>query len=137
MIMPHQTSMPASWMRWTFSSSVPPVRTFWNFLASRSESSSGLSMPTKTAMKLASDHQLHQLGVIGQVDRRLGEKRQRIAVPLLPGDHVAQHGLDGLLVADQVVIDDEDDRACPDLRIASSSAMTWAPVLMPRAGGRR
>ena len=53
MIMPHQTSMPASWMRWTFSSSVPPVRTFWYFLASRSDSSSGLSMPMKVAMKLA------------------------------------------------------------------------------------
>ena len=52
-VAPHQTSMPASWMRRTFSASVPPARTFWNFLASRSDSSSGLSMPTKHEMKLA------------------------------------------------------------------------------------
>ena len=56
------------------------------------------------------DHQLHQLGVVGQVDRGLGEEGQRVVVPLLPGDHVAEHRLDRLLVADQVVVDDEDDR---------------------------
>ena len=32
------------------------------------------------------DHQPHQLGVVGQVDRRLGEEGQRVTVPLLPGD---------------------------------------------------
>ena len=41
-------------MRWTFSSIVPPVRTFWNFLVWRSDASFGLSIPTKTVMTLAS-----------------------------------------------------------------------------------
>src|SRR5207249_2665201 len=54
MIIPHQTSRPAFWIRWTFSSRVPPARTFWNFLVSRSDSSLGLSMPMKTLTKLAS-----------------------------------------------------------------------------------
>ena len=54
MIIPHQTSIPASWIRWTFSRIVPPARTFWNFLVSRSDSSLGLSMPMNTAMMLAS-----------------------------------------------------------------------------------
>ena len=60
-------------------------------------------------MKLASTISSHQLGVVGQVERRLGEERQRIAVGSLPGDDVAQQRLDRLLVADQVVVDDEDD----------------------------
>ena len=67
-------------MRWTFSTIVPPVRTFWNFFVSRSESSLGLSMPTNTAIDVGLDHQPHQLRVIGEIDRRLGEERQRIAV---------------------------------------------------------
>ncbi len=54
MIIPHQTSIPASWIRWTFSSIVPPDRTFWNFLVSRSDASFGLSIPMKVAMMLAS-----------------------------------------------------------------------------------
>ena len=80
------------------------------------------------------DHQLHQLGVVGQVDRRLGEEGQRVAV-LAPARRSTSRrtGLDRLLVADQVVVDDEDDRASLGARIASSSAMTCADGLDPRA----
>ena len=52
-------------------------------------------------------HQLHQLLVFGEVDRCFGHEAQRIALRLLPDDNVAQNGFDRLLVADQIVIDDE------------------------------
>ena len=53
-IMPAHTSMPAFWMRCTFSTMPPPARTFCSLRASRSESSLGLSMPTNTATMCAS-----------------------------------------------------------------------------------
>ena len=54
------------------------------------------------------DHQRHQLRIIGEVDGRFGEEGQGIAFLLLPVRQRAQHRLDGLLVADEVVVDDED-----------------------------
>ena len=36
------------------------------------------------------DHHLHQLGVVGQVDRGLGEERDRVPVLDLPGRDLAQ-----------------------------------------------
>ena len=52
-------------------------------------------------------HELHELVVFGEIDRGLGRERQRIAMRLLPGDDLAKHRLDGFLVADQIVVDDE------------------------------
>ena len=66
--------------------------------------------PDKHRGDIGLGHQLHQLVVIGEIHRGFGDKGQRKAVRLLPIDHVAQHFLDRALVADQVVVDDEDDR---------------------------
>ena len=55
----------------------PPLCTFWYFFVSRSDSSLGLSMPMKTLMMLASTISSHQLVVLGQVERRLGEEGER------------------------------------------------------------
>ena len=85
-------------------------------------------MPMKVAMKLACDHQVHQLRIVGQIDRRLGEERQIEVVALLPGDHVAEHFLDRLLVADQVVVDDEDqvDARCVDRVELGDDLLGWS-----------
>ncbi len=60
------------------------------------------------ALEVGEPHQLHQLLVLGEIERGFGEQRERIGAPLLPAYDVAQHRLDRLLVADQIVIDDED-----------------------------
>ena len=52
-------------------------------------------------------HQLQQFGIVGQVDAGLGGQPQRIAVLLHPGDDLLQQRLGLLLVADEVVVDDE------------------------------
>ena len=54
-------------------------------------------------------HALQEFLVLGQIHRRLGEEGERIPVGLLPGGHVPQEALDGRLVADEVVIHNEDD----------------------------
>ena len=91
-----------------------PPRTFWNFLVSRRASSSGLSIPMKTATIPASAISLHQLVVLGEVERGLGEERQREPVLVLPLDDRAEDHLGDLLVADEVVVDQE-DHADPEL----------------------
>ncbi len=65
--------------------------------------------PDERGDEVGLDHQVHQLGVVGQVDRGFGEETQFIVISFLPRDHVAKDLLDRLLVADQVVIDDEDE----------------------------
>ena len=67
-------------MRRTFSTIVPPRLRFCSFFASFSDSSLVLSMPTKTAADIGLDHQLHQLLVVGEIDRGLGDEHERIAV---------------------------------------------------------
>ena len=52
-------------------------------------------------------HQLDQLFVFGEVERRLGEEREGISLGGLPRGEVAQQLLYRDLVADQVVVDDE------------------------------
>jgi hypothetical protein len=47
--------------------------------------------------------------VLGEIERGLGEKRQRIGAFLLPPDDVAEHRLDRLLVADQIIVNDKDN----------------------------
>src|SRR4029079_10585451 len=63
----------------------------------------------ENALEIGEPHQLHQLLVLGKIQRSLGEQRQRVSPLLLPLHDVTQHRLDRLLVADQVVVDDEDD----------------------------
>src|SRR5215471_6209324 len=53
------------------------------------------------------DQEPHHLLVLGEVDRCLGDKADRIAVRLLPPDDLAQNRLYRLLIADQIVVDDE------------------------------
>ena len=54
-------------------------------------------------------HQLQELRVLRQVERGLREEIEGIAVGTLIGDQLLEQDLDGLLVADEVVIDDECD----------------------------
>ena len=78
-------------------------------------------MPMKTAMMLASTiSSISSASSARSIDASV-KKVSGIAVPLLPGDDVAEDLLDRLLVADQVVVDDEDDphplaRAAPRAR---------------------
>ena len=116
-------------MRCTFSRA-SPLRTFWIFLGLAQRLPRRALDADEGRDEVGFDHQIHELRIVGQVDRRFREEGQRIAVALLPGDHVAEHLLDRLLVADQVVVDDEDDVDDPSSQIASSSAMTCSPVLI-------
>ena len=54
-------------------------------------------------------HAFQEFLVFGQIHRRLGKESERITMGLLPGGHVPQDGLDGRLIADEVVIHNEDD----------------------------
>ena len=82
----------------------------------------------KDALEIGLDHQLDHLVVLGEIDRGLGGQVERITAPFLPGDNVAQDRFDRLLVADQIVIDDE-GAGLPAATRWSSSAMTCALVL--------
>lgn len=53
------------------------------------------------------DHELHQLVIVGKIDRGFGKECHWIVVAFLPGHDVAQDLLDRLLVADEIVIDDK------------------------------
>src|SRR5207302_10890849 len=59
-------------------------------------------------------HQRQQRVVVGEVDRSLGREAEGIAVRLLPADQVWQESLHGLLVADEVVVDEIDPAAMPE-----------------------
>ena len=61
------------------------------------------------ALEIGETHQFHQLLVLGEIERSLGEESERISALLLPLNDVAQHRFDRLFVADQIVVDDEDD----------------------------
>ena len=50
------------------------ARTFWYFFVSRSDSSFGALDADEDGRDVRLDHQLHQLVVLGQVERRLGEE---------------------------------------------------------------
>ena len=54
--------------------------------------------------------QPHHFRIIGQIEGLLGDEGQGIAVRLLPRDDRTEHLLDRLLVAEQVVVDDGDER---------------------------
>ena len=74
-----------------------------------SESSFGVSMPMKTFWKLARPISSISSSSSARSSEASVKRVKRIGTLLLPADDVAQHGLDRLLVADQIVIDDEDD----------------------------
>ena len=79
--MPHQTSMPGVLdAADLLDDACRLLRTFCSFFVSFSDSSLGLSMPTNTRDDVGLDHELHQLVVLGEVERGLGEEHQRIAV---------------------------------------------------------
>ena len=74
-------------------------------------------------------HQRQDFGLLGDIERGLAGKLQRIAVLLLPGDQMRQHLARGLAVADEIVVDEIDHRRMPGCpRIASSSAMICSGV---------
>ena len=60
-------------------------------------------------------HQPQQLGIVGEIDRGLGRELERIVVRLEPGRQLGQEGLHGLLVADEVVVDEVDVAAIAEL----------------------
>ena len=64
--------------------------------------------PTEDRVEGGLAHQGQDVGRAGDVERRLAGEVQRVAVPLLPGDEVRQQLLDGLPVADDVVVDEID-----------------------------
>ena len=51
-------------------------------------------------------HHHEKLGVIGQIQRRLGGELKRVAAFLLPGDQVRKELLHRLFVANQIVVDE-------------------------------
>jgi len=86
---------------------------FWVFLVSRNVLVGALDAH-EHAVEVGVDHQPHELVIVRQIERGLGHKCQRITLGLLPGDQVPQNLLNLLLVADEIVIDDEDGgRASP------------------------
>src|SRR5207247_3638086 len=54
-------------------------------------------------------HQLHEFVVLGEIERRLGQEGKRVGALLLPADYLAEDRLDCLLVADQIVVHNEDN----------------------------
>ncbi len=59
-------------------------------------------------------HQRQQRIVVGKIDRGLGPEFERIAPFLLPRDQVRKQLLHGLLVADEIIVDDVDVAAIAD-----------------------
>ena len=53
------------------------------------------------------DHQLQQLGIVGEVDRPIGEERHLCAGIPPPADYLTQQAFHLATVADEVVVDDE------------------------------
>ena len=105
-IMPAITSMPARWMRCTESRMLLAqvlrlVRLLQAGGARRLDADED-----RGEVRLA--HQLQQLVVLRDVERHLGHELDRIAVLLLPLGQRVQQLLGFLLVADEVVVDDED-----------------------------
>src|SRR5262249_37700713 len=62
------------------------------------------------AVEIGFDHQPHKLIIVRKIERGLGHESQWIAFGLLPSDHVLENFLHLLLVTDQIVIDNEDQR---------------------------
>jgi len=56
-------------------------------------------------------HQAQQLRVVGQVQAGLGEEPERVVVRFLPPDDLRQQFLDPGLVADEVVVHEEQGAA--------------------------
>ena len=82
----------------------------------------------KNALKIGEPHQFHEFFILGKIERGLGEESERISPLLLPANNLAQDRLNGLLVADQIVIDDENDTEAREAD-GLSSAKTCSLVL--------
>ena len=61
-------------------------------------------MPTKFASRISREN----VGLLGDIERRLAGEHHRVAGSLLPLDQMRQHLLRGLAVADEIVIDEID-----------------------------
>src|ERR1700722_1362631 len=57
-------------------------------------------------------HELQELGMLGDVERRFAAERERIAVTLLPIDEDFDEFSGGPAIADEVVIDEIDGAVC-------------------------
>ncbi len=67
----------------------------------------------KYPQERALPHELENFGLLGDVERRLAGELQGIAVLFLPGEEMRQHVLGGFAIADEIVIDEIDDRRMP------------------------
>ena len=65
-------------------------------------------MPTNTPMKLASRHQFQEFGIVGEVERGFGRELERVVMRFEPLGELRKERLDGLLVADEVVVHEVD-----------------------------
>jgi len=81
---------------------------FWVLRVSCSDSTRGLSMPMKTVVKLASRNSASSSSSCAGVQRDLCVEVHRVAPLAAPARDRAQQILGELLVADEVVVDDED-----------------------------
>ena len=106
----------------------PPRADVLEFLGLASDASFGLSIPTNTVMMLAST--ISRISS-GSSARSIDASVKNVADSrsALPDADVAQDFLDRFLVADQIVVDDEND-AHSLARIASSSARICGEVLI-------
>ena len=76
---------------------------------------SGVSIPMKDRGELRGAHRSDELFVGGEIQARFGVERERVARLLLPARELDQDGADRLLVSDEVVVDEEDLPAMPQL----------------------
>ena len=79
MIMPHQTSMPGVLDAVDLLEHRPARPDVLELLGLAQRRLVGALDADEDRDDVGLDHQLHQLGVVGQVDRRLGEEGQRVA----------------------------------------------------------
>ena len=81
---------------------------FCSFAAFLQALQRGRLEPDEDLLETGADHEVAELGVVGQVGRRLGQESHLGAGPRSPVDELPQQRLGLLLVADEVVVDDED-----------------------------
>ena len=64
--------------------------------------------PDEDGEEIGISHHREKVEIVGQIDGGFGRKLERIAVTLLPGHEMRQEGFHGLLVADEIVVDEID-----------------------------
>ena len=107
-MMPEVTSSP-----WRFKVSMASSigkDALWALSMPVKTSGSGVSIPTKTVRKPASRISARMSSLLGDVQGRLTGELQRISAPLLPVDQMRQQIARRFAVADEIVVDQIDDR---------------------------